>query len=331
MVAGAVGVAFSALTVNAMAGVTIVDPAGAAGHARFVGNSFGFASSGSTSPTPPNTQANVNIGGSGGSGSTGGGLGNAAGTASFGSALTTVTVSANATEFRVHISGVGDLTPPAGYVGLQISSSLGFFETALSITGSGAMPYTITKTGDMANGSLNVNWTLVPDTGSTGVITPTTATTGTLTAGRYLFDEGGSAPEVTVTYNFGNGPAATQHRTFSGDFVITIGGGGASGVCCRGATCNTSVTQAACLPSNEAGAVFVSTSTVCNAAANPQAPCCYANYNKTGGIAVNDIFAYLNDWFAGRPAAVMGGNGVSGQPTVANIFDFLNAWFAGGC
>ncbi len=329
MIAGAVGAAVSVLSVPAMAGVTIVDPAGAVGHARVIGNSFGFASTGSTSATPPNTQANVNIGGSGGSGSTGGGLGNSAGTVSYGSATTTVTVSANATEFRVHIVGVGDLTPPAGYVGLQISSSLSFFETALLITGTGAMPYTITKTGDLANAALGVDWGLVADTGSTGVITPTTATTGTLTAGRYVFDEGGSSPTVNVTYNFGNGPAATQHRTFSGDFVITIGSVGGSGVCCRGATCNTSVAQAACLASNEAGAVFVSGSTVCNAAGNTRTPCCHADYNKVGGLGVNDIFAFLNDWFAGRPAAVIGGNGVSGTPTVTNIFDFLNAWFAG--
>jgi hypothetical protein len=75
--------------------------------------------------------------------------------------------------------------------------------------------------------------------------------------------------------------------------------------------------------------LFVSSSTACNVAANTRTPCCYADYNKVGGLGVNDIFAYLNDWFGARPAAVIGGNGTTGTPTIANIFDFLNAWFAG--
>jgi hypothetical protein len=106
-----------------------------------------------------------------------------------------------------------------------------------------------------------------------------------------------------------------------------------AGVCCRGATCTTAITsQANCTVASgsNAGAVFASAA-VCNAAGNTQSPCCYANYNKSGGITVGDIFDFLNDWFGGRKYAVMGGDGDTGTLSVQNIFDFLNAWFSGGC
>ena len=63
---------------------------------------------------------------------------------------------------------------------------------------------------------------------------------------------------------------------------------------------------------------------------NHQQPCCYADYNKIGGRDVADIFAFLADWFAGRPWAVVGGSG-TGAPAVSHIFAFLTDWFAGGC
>jgi hypothetical protein len=59
-------------------------------------------------------------------------------------------------------------------------------------------------------------------------------------------------------------------------------------------------------------------------------PCCYANYNKLGGITVQDIFDFLTDWFSNSPNANVEGNGVA-IPTVQDIFDFLTAWFSAGC
>ncbi|HVU65450.1 MAG TPA: hypothetical protein VHC70_15830, partial [Phycisphaerales bacterium] len=103
------------------------------------------------------------------------------------------------------------------------------------------------------------------------------------------------------------------------------------GVCCRGATCNATVTQANCLGDGPAGASYVSASSVCNAGGSTATPCCYADYDKSGTIAVSDIFAFLNSWFAGSPFALVGGDGASGTLAVSHIFDFLNAWFAGGC
>ncbi|HMN41101.1 MAG TPA: hypothetical protein PKE29_09660 [Phycisphaerales bacterium] len=106
----------------------------------------------------------------------------------------------------------------------------------------------------------------------------------------------------------------------------------ASGTCCRGATCATTFASAgACAGSLNgalAGASFIP-SGVCNTASNSRTPCCYGDYNKVNGLAVQDIFDFLNDWFAGRPFARFGGDGSPGTLAVQDIFDFLNAWFAG--
>ncbi|HMN41109.1 MAG TPA: GC-type dockerin domain-anchored protein [Phycisphaerales bacterium] len=53
---------------------------------------------------------------------------------------------------------------------------------------------------------------------------------------------------------------------------------------------------------------------------------CPADFNGNGTLEVADIFAFLNAWFAGSPAADF--DGLSGLQ-VADIFAFLNAWFAG--
>jgi hypothetical protein len=106
------------------------------------------------------------------------------------------------------------------------------------------------------------------------------------------------------------------------------------GVCCRGATCNAGITIAAnctVTAGSNAGAHFATPYTACNASGNTTTPCCYADYDKVNGIQVADIFAYLNDWFAGKKYAIPGGDGAHGTLAVQNIFDFLNLWFAGGC
>jgi hypothetical protein len=52
---------------------------------------------------------------------------------------------------------------------------------------------------------------------------------------------------------------------------------------------------------------------------------CAADYNADGVVTTQDIFDYLNDWFAGLPRTDINGGGVS----VQDIFDFLNNWFVG--
>ncbi len=126
--------------------------------------------------------------------------------------------------------------------------------------------------------------------------------------------------------------------TYSGNSTVcnpSPCGGAPAGVCCRGATCTTTIlSSAACsatlISGQMAGAAYP-TATNCNAGAISNAPCCYADYNKAGGITVNDIFDFLGDWFAGSPYANTGGTGAAGPLSVQNIFDFLGNWFAGGC
>jgi hypothetical protein len=100
-------------------------------------------------------------------------------------------------------------------------------------------------------------------------------------------------------------------------------------VCCRGATCAV-MPPATCTVSGVSAGATVNAANACNAG-NTQSPCCYADYNKVNGLSVQDIFDFLNDWFAGSKYAVVGGDGSTGTLVVQNIFDFLNAWFAGGC
>jgi hypothetical protein len=107
-----------------------------------------------------------------------------------------------------------------------------------------------------------------------------------------------------------------------------------AGVCCRGCTCTTayaspSECQAATSTASSAGPgwAFLTSATACTS----PSPCCYGNYNHNATLEVQDIFDFLNDWFAGKRIAIVGGDGTTGTLAVQNIFDFLNAWFAGGC
>jgi subtilisin-like proprotein convertase family protein len=104
---------------------------------------------------------------------------------------------------------------------------------------------------------------------------------------------------------------------------------GATGVCCRGATCNAAVDAVSCTANAPVGASYASTSGVCNGGGSATFPCCYADFNKNGTLQVQDIFDFLNSWFAGSPFAKVGGDGSGGVLAVQDIFDFLNAWFAG--
>ncbi|MBY0312252.1 MAG: hypothetical protein K2W85_09290 [Phycisphaerales bacterium] len=60
---------------------------------------------------------------------------------------------------------------------------------------------------------------------------------------------------------------------------------------------------------------------------------CPADFNQSGTLDAQDIFEFLNAWFAGCPntppqPCPADFNGINGLDA-ADIFDFLNAWFAG--
>jgi Lamin Tail Domain len=102
------------------------------------------------------------------------------------------------------------------------------------------------------------------------------------------------------------------------------------GRCCIGARCAIVASSSACVSTSIAGASFASGATNCNIGLTFNTPCCFADYNKAGGITVQDIFDFLADWFSNSVNANVAGNGIA-APSVQDIFDFLAAWFSGGC
>ncbi len=52
---------------------------------------------------------------------------------------------------------------------------------------------------------------------------------------------------------------------------------------------------------------------------------CQADFNGNGSATIDDIFLFLNAWFAGNPAADMNGDGID----INDIFTYLNLWFSG--
>ncbi len=97
-----------------------------------------------------------------------------------------------------------------------------------------------------------------------------------------------------------------------------------TGACCRGATCSSSLAAGCSGPMS----VFTVAGTACNASGNAVAPCCFADFDKSGVKDVSDIFGFLSTWFARDRMADITGNG-SADPDVSDIFGFLSAWFAG--
>lgn len=96
-----------------------------------------------------------------------------------------------------------------------------------------------------------------------------------------------------------------------------------TGACCQGSSCVIG-SAATCVGANQS---YAGNGTACNVSGNLTMPCCKADFNQVGGITVQDIFDFLNAYFAADPFADVNGGGTS----VQDIFDFINAYFAGNC
>jgi hypothetical protein len=101
-----------------------------------------------------------------------------------------------------------------------------------------------------------------------------------------------------------------------GSFTLSVGSE-SIGACCAGTTCRLD-SAIGCASDHFAGAGVACSATGAT-------PCCRADFNHDGQPAVQDIFDFLNAWFAGDARADFNGGGLD----VQDIFDFLNAWFAG--
>jgi predicted extracellular nuclease len=100
-------------------------------------------------------------------------------------------------------------------------------------------------------------------------------------------------------------------------------------VCCRGATCSIVAVAGDCsAPASPVVGTQISSASSCGVsnAPTPATGCCFADFNKIGGVTIDDIFIYLNAWFATSEFANVG---TPGTPNIDDIFIFLNAWFAG--
>jgi hypothetical protein len=75
-----------------------------------------------------------------------------------------------------------------------------------------------------------------------------------------------------------------------------------------------------------AGGSFGGTGTSCLQSPTNPTTCCRANFNGADGLSVQDIFDFLNAWFAADPRADFDGQDAL---QVQDIFAFLNSWFAG--
>jgi hypothetical protein len=91
-----------------------------------------------------------------------------------------------------------------------------------------------------------------------------------------------------------------------------------TGACCAGTACAVQ-SAAACTGS------FRGVGTTCEFAGNP-VTCCGANFNRAGGVTVQDVFDFIAAYFGNDAAADVNG---SGAVTVQDIFDFLGLYFAG--
>ena len=95
-------------------------------------------------------------------------------------------------------------------------------------------------------------------------------------------------------------------------------------LCCRGATCG-AVATGACV-SFDPGVTAISVAS-CDQSMAPLG-CCYADFNHSGFVSIDDLFLFLNGWFHQSPYADVGGDG-SGTPTIDDLFLYFNMWFTG--
>jgi subtilisin-like proprotein convertase family protein len=177
-------------------------------------------------------------------------------------------------------------------------------------------------------------------TGYTLPVTATALPTGSYRASdaealaislRQAFDGVESGGDWTLTIaDLGAGDAGTL-ITWSIQFIMSSGSACAtppSGACCTGTPQGglgpicTFTTQTNC--TSIAGS-WRGPGVACGTTNNPVA-CCKVNFNQINGVNIDDIFIFLNAWFARDPLSDFDGlNGI----TLDDIFIFINSWFVG--
>lgn len=92
------------------------------------------------------------------------------------------------------------------------------------------------------------------------------------------------------------------------------------GACCRGATCAID-SSAACVGPNTR---FAGLGTAC--VVGVHGTCCSADFDQSGLLDSLDIFAFINAWLSGNPAADANHSGVL---EAVDILEYINTWYTG--
>jgi hypothetical protein len=93
---------------------------------------------------------------------------------------------------------------------------------------------------------------------------------------------------------------------------------GQIGACCNGTVCSLTL-AAGC------SGAFQGQSIACGPQGNPTT-CCPANFDGINGLAVQDVFEFMNTWLAARPGADFNHDGMI---TLQDLVDMISAWFQG--
>lgn len=120
---------------------------------------------------------------------------------------------------------------------------------------------------------------------------------------------------------------ASQSGVYQGDGVACTPNPCATlamGACCSGATCTAQMASACTGPNT----IYAGDNTTCNPSGNFTTPCCLADFNRVGGITIQDLLDFVAAYFQGDLSADFNG---TGNLTPEDIFAYMAVYFAGGC
>jgi hypothetical protein len=120
---------------------------------------------------------------------------------------------------------------------------------------------------------------------------------------------------------------ASQSGVYQGDATVCTPNPCAAlamGACCSGATCTARMASACTGPNT----IYAGDNTTCNPSGNFTTPCCLADFNRVGGITIQDLLDFVAAYFQGDLSADFNG---TGNLTPEDIFAYMAVYFAGGC
>jgi hypothetical protein len=144
----------------------------------------------------------------------------------------------------------------------------------------------------------------------------------------------GGTNNATLTVPVVNGTSYTirvgGYNNTSGPATMTLSFNGTMGACCESTSvCHLVAGSAAC---TGAGGTYHGDNSTCEGTTNNPITCCPANFDQNSGVNSDDLFAFLDDWFAQNGLSGPGFStdiNQSGNVDSDDLFGFLDIWFAG--